>query len=248
MLKRIYILSLALIVGIGTMRSLDFTKESLNYQIVYHWGLIWKHAANATLEIKDVGQKYDARLYARTLSWVDKVYRVRDTLYTTMDKAHFTPIKYVKATHEKNHIGKDIVEFQRQGGVTTGYCTRIRPGKEDFHVNLSTDGNAYDMLSVFYMLRRLDMGELKSKGTYSTTVFSGKRKERLDIKYVGEENIKLRDKSRHDAYHIKFTFTEEGKTKSSDDIDTWISKDDARIPLMLRGSLPIGEVRVYFSK
>ena len=109
MLKRIYILCLALIVGIGAMRGVDFTKESLNYQIVYHWGLIWKHAANATLEIKDVGQKYDARLCARTLSWVDNVYRVRDTLYTTIEKTHFTPIKYVKATHEKKHIGSTFV-------------------------------------------------------------------------------------------------------------------------------------------
>ena len=26
-----------------------FADESLNYEIVYHWGLIWKHAASATL-------------------------------------------------------------------------------------------------------------------------------------------------------------------------------------------------------
>ena len=98
------------------------------------------------------------------------------------------------------------------------------------------------------MLRTIDMKKLKADGSMSTTVFSGKRKERLDIKYVGEENVKLRDESRHNAYHIKFCFTEEGKTKSSDDIDTWISKDEARIPLMLRGNLPIGEVCVYYEK
>ena len=225
-----------------------FSNESLNYQIVYHWGLLWKHAASATLEIKDKGANYDARLYARTLSWVDNIYKVRDTLYSTIEKQALVPIKYVKATHEKNHVGHDIVEFSYSGGVTTGNCTRIRPGSDDLKITLSTNGEAYDMLSVFYMLRTLDMDKLKTDGSYETTVFSGKRKERLNIKYVGEENIKLRDKSQHDSYHIKFSFTEEGKTKSSDDIDTWISKDDLRIPLMLRGSLPIGEVRVYYAK
>lgn len=249
MLKRLYIICIAVVLSVGTVWGRTFSDESLNYQIVYHWGLIWKHAADAKLEIKDgnLGQ-YEARLYARTLSWVDKVYKVRDTLYSTIEKERLVPVKYIKATHEKGHIGRDVVEFSVKDGVTYGHCLRIRPNKADFTIDLEAEGNAYDMLSVFYMLRTIDMKKLEVEGMMSTTVFSGKRKERLDIKYVGEENVKLRDKSRHDAYHIKFCFTEEGKTKSSDDIDTWISKDDARIPLMLRGSLPIGEVCVYFKK
>lgn len=248
MIRRIYILCVVAFLSVGTVWGVNFLNETLNYQIVYHWGLIWKHAASATMEIRDCGNTYDAKLYAKTLSWVDKIYKVRDTLYSTIDKNGFVPVKYIKATNEKKHIGRDIVEFQKQDGVTTGFCTRIRPGKEDFKITLNTEGDAYDMLSVFYLLRNLDMEKLKADKTYSTTVFSGKRKERLDITYVGEDNIKLRDKSRHNAYHIKFTFTEEGKAKSSDDIDTWISKDDMRIPLMLKGSLPIGEIRVYYSK
>lgn len=248
LLRRVLISSILVLASVIAAFATKFSNESLNYQIVYHWGIIWKHAASATLEIKENGANYDARLYARTLSWVDDIYRVRDTLYSTIEKDGLVPVKYVKATHEKNHVGHDIVEFSRTGNVTTGNCTRIRPDREDFKITLTTEGAAYDMLSVFYMLRTLDMDKLKADGNYQTTVFSGKRKERLDIKYVGEENIKLRDKSKHDAYHIKFTFTEEGKTKSSDDIDTWISKDSLRIPLMLRGSLPIGEVRVYYKK
>lgn len=248
MIRRIYILCVVAFLSVGTVWGVNFSNETLNYQIVYHWGLIWKHAASATMEIRDCGDTYDAKLCAKTLSWVDKIYKVRDTLYSTIDKNGFVPVKYIKATNEKNHVGRDSVEFSRTGNVTTGNCTRIRPDREDFKITLTTEGKAYDMLSVFYMLRTLDMDKLKADGNYQTTVFSGKRKERLVIKYVGEENIKLRDKSKHDAYHIKFTFTEEGKTKSSDDIDTWISKDDMRIPLMLKGSLPIGEIRVYYSK
>ena len=61
--------------------------ERLEYEIVYHWGLIWKHAANATLEIKDGGAGfYNAKLCAHTLSWVDEIYKVRDTLYATIDR------------------------------------------------------------------------------------------------------------------------------------------------------------------
>lgn len=247
-LKKVFIICMVVSLGAMSVKGNKFENETLNYQIVYHWGLIWKHAASATLEIRAEQANYEAKLCARTLSWVDKIYKVRDTLYSTIEKERFVPIKYIKATHEKNHVGRDIVEFSYDNGTTTGNCVRIRPNKNDHTVLLSTEGEAYDMLSVFYMLRTLDMGELEQNGGFSTTVFSGKRKERLDIKYVGVENIELRDKSKHKAYRIKFTFTEEGKKKTSDDIDTWISMNEARIPLMLKGSLPIGEVRVYYAK
>ena len=31
--------------------SYTLTNETLHYDIVYHWGLIWKHAGSATLSI-----------------------------------------------------------------------------------------------------------------------------------------------------------------------------------------------------
>lgn len=249
MYKRLAIICLLIVADIEMMLAYDFTNEHLEYEIVYHWGLIWKHAANATLEIKDGGAGfYDAKLCAHTLSWVDKIYKVRDTLYATIDRDKLIPIKYIKATHEKGYEGWDIVKFTKKNGVTYGHCVRIRPGKDDKIVDLSTEGDAFDMLSVFYMLRTLNMEKLKIEGKYRTTVFSGKRKEWVDIKYVGEEGVEMRDGNVRKSFHIRFSFTEEGKSKSSDDIDTWISCNEDRIPLKLRGSLPIGEVCVYFKE
>lgn len=245
---KLYIVALTLCLSFGVTSARNFSDESLNYEIVYHWGVIWKHAASATLEIRDNGKVYDTRLDARTLSWVDKIYSVRDTLYSTIDKESFVPVRYVKATHEKGYNAHDVVEFSFDGTNTTGICTRVRPGKEDSRKTLTAEGKAYDMLSVFYLLRSLDMEQLKRDGIYRTTVFSGKHKETLTIKYARVEKIELRDGSSHFAHHVKFSFTQEGKKKSSDDMDTWISADKARIPLMLKGNLPIGEVRVYYAK
>lgn len=78
-----------------------FADESLNYEIVYHWGLIWKHAASATLSLTASGSHYNSRLATRTVSWADKIYRVRDTLSCQMLRDGLKPLRYVKATHEK---------------------------------------------------------------------------------------------------------------------------------------------------
>ena len=101
------------------------------------------------------------------------------------------------------------------------------------------------MLSVFYMLRNLDFDQLAKNKSYVTCIFSGKTKEVLTIKYRGVQTVTLRDNSKHQAYHITFKFTQDGKRKSSDDLDAWLSTGADRKPLMLVGRLSFGEVRCY---
>ena len=50
-----------------------------------------------------------------------------------------------------------------------------------------------------------------------------------------------------DTALVKFKFSQDGRKKSSDDIDAWISMNPKHIPLMIRGKLPIGEMRVYYN-
>ncbi|MGN1245791.1 MAG: DUF3108 domain-containing protein, partial [Muribaculaceae bacterium] len=209
-------------------RAAEFANEDLNYEIVYHWGLIWKHAASATLSLRNDGDVYRTSLTARTVSWADGVYRVRDTLTCTIAKEGLRPLHYVKASHEGKHDEVDEVKYSYRGYTTTGLCTRKRPGKETVSKQLETQGTAYDMLSVFYFLRKLNFAGMRESTVYKSTVFSGKRKETVSVKLVGIEEVKLRDKSKHRAYHVQFTFTQDGATKSSDDIDTWISTDEQR--------------------
>ena len=225
----------------------DFSNETLNYEVVYHWGLIWKHAADATLSTRKTKDGYYAQLTGKTRSWADKIYPVRDTLKCSMH-SNFRPIKYEKLTHEKSYYARDVVAFNSGGSGTSAKCTRYRKNKPTVNINLSTSGVAYDMLSVFYMLRNLDFDQMATNKVYKTCIFSGKEKETLTIKYVGIKPLQLRDKSRHQAFHLKLSFTQDNGKKSSDDIDAYISTGAKRIPLMVVGKLPIGEVKCYYAK
>ena len=108
--------------------AVDYSNEHLNYEIVYHWGMIWKHAGDATLSIKRTSNGYFSQLVGKTRSWADKVYPVRDTLKCTMN-AKLQPIKYEKLTHEKNYYAHDIVSFSYHYGNTNATGTRIRRDK-----------------------------------------------------------------------------------------------------------------------
>ena len=224
----------------------DFSNETLNYEVVYHWGMIWKHAADASLSTRKTKDGYYAQLTGKTRSWADKVYPVRDTLKCTMDK-DLRPLRYEKLTHEKDYFARDVIKFSYNYSHTKAHCTRYRKSGTST-LDMSAKAQAYDMLSVFYMLRNLDYDELSRNKNYTTVIFSGKQKEYLTISYKGVETIKMRDDSKRQAHHITFRFTQKGGKQSSDDLSAWMSTDDSRIPLLLVGKLPVGEVKCYYKK
>lgn len=223
----------------------DYNNETLNYEIVYHWGMIWKHAADATLSIRKTGNGYKAQLTGKTRSWADKVYPVRDTLKCTLN-SDLKPLVYEKLTHEKDYYARDVVKFSYNYSHTNAHCTRYRKSGTTT-IDLSAKSQAYDMLSVFYMLRNLNYDELARNKNYTTVIFSGKEKEYLTINYKGVESIKMRDGSKRQAHCITFRFTQKGGKKSSDNISVWMATDDSRIPLLLVGKLPVGEVKCYYT-
>lgn len=225
-----------------------FADETLNYVITYKWGLITKDSGDATLTLKNQGQKYYIKLTGKTKPWADGLFHVRDTLISVMDKAKFRPLTYTKIAHEGGKYGKDVIEYSYSGKNVTGKAIKYRDKKGKItneNLELSATGDTFDMLSVFYWLRTIDPATLPVGEKVTATLFSGSHEETVKIWKVGEGTIKMRDGSKREAWHIRFTFTSKGGKKTSDNIDAWISKDDRRIPLEIKGSLPLGNVCAY---
>lgn len=250
-MKRIFIISFFIITGILSSYSFEFKNEDLHYVVSYKWGLIHKESGEATLFLRNNGQFYDIKLVGKTKPWADRIYQIRDTLEGRINKNNFRPVYYIKTAHEKDKYGKDIINYTYEGGKVTGEVSRLRKDKKgnvtsNTSTMLTATGKVFDMLSIFYYLRSVDYMTLTKGSEFKTSMFSGSKVEELTVKCEGIEKVKLYDKTEAEAYHIKFHFTTEGKKKSSEDIDTWISTDSRHIPLLIIGSLPVGQVRCYY--
>lgn len=249
-----YVLSLHLVFVLMllspcSISAAGFDDETLHYAISYKWGLIQKDAGEAVLTSRLKGDTYRFMLTARTKPWADKVFMVRDTLVAKVTKKGFLPVSYMKIAHEGGKYSKDEITYSRSGNLVSGTCVRTRVKKGNHSrstVKLSSSGPVFDMLSVFYYLRTIDFSGLAKGGTHRVSVFSGSKSEILTIRGLGEEEISLQGKKKCRAIHIRFKFTTEGKKKSSEDIDCWLSTDDRHIPLLLVGSLPVGQVRCRY--
>ncbi|MCM1505400.1 MAG: DUF3108 domain-containing protein [Muribaculum sp.] len=245
MRRFISILTLLAIVSLYAVAE-TIQPETLHYKVMFKWGLINKKAGTATLTLAQGPNYYISQLTAASEPWADRIYRVRDTLNGHMAYRELTPLFYEKIANEGNERKHDVVRYDYASTPeVVARCTRKVYKKGDLKIDdsreLKAEGEVVDMLTSFYFMRNLPYENWNPGHTKELTIFSGKQKETLSIKYDGITTLKY-DGVDREVYHIKFVFTTKGGKKSSDDMEAWISTDSRRIPIKLEGNLPVGKV------
>ncbi|MEG1585357.1 MAG: DUF3108 domain-containing protein [Bacteroidales bacterium] len=224
--------------------------ETLCYDIYYHWGIIWKKAAQGTLHVKEANYKgeaaYKMKLSCKTLSFADKIMPVRDTLnsYTTRK---LVPLYYDKIANEGNHKSKDCLEYHRKGEKTGGKVTLYRRNRPPHDTTLWVNGPAFDMLSVFYYLRMVDLHQFKMYQNINLPIFTGRKVITMNVKYMGRTLITLRNKKQYPAIRLNLSFLNDNNLKDEDPpIEVWLSDDSRKIPLKVEGKLPLGSLQAEY--
>lgn len=227
----------------------DLSSENLTYNVMFKWGLINKKAGEARVMLRTIPgtDNFRATIVAASEPWADRIYILRDTLYTEMSRESFIPSRYERIAHENGRYEHDIIDFTRIDDTFTAECIhRVRRKNEtvisEYMTNLEATGMTVDFVSAFYYLRELDFPTMLPGHAVTINIFSGRRKELLRFSFRGVESVKVGER-RQNAYKVEFTFTSDGKKKTSDPITAWISTDSRRVPLLIEGKLPIGKVR-----
>ena len=225
-------------------------KETVNYVVSYKWGLIQKDAGEAKITKTPHPEGYELKLVAATKPWADRIYKMRDTLISVVGHEKYLPKKYTRLAHEKNKYSRDEISFSHSGTHSVGSGIKYREKKDgkitQKEIDVRGESPAYDILSIFFFIRDLDFQSIHPDVPVITSIFSGDQAEKLTLYNKGKEKIRLKDKSEVEAWHVVFKFTSKGGTKSSDDIDCWISTDSSRIPLLINASLPVGAIRCTY--
>lgn len=243
----IFLLSLCVSgVSAGTPHS-----ETLQYKVLFKWGIIHKQAGTATFNISTRGEYHNATVIGRSAGWADKFYKLRDTLSTRMRISDLAPVRYERIAHEGGSYARDLLTFSHSGNTVSAISQRWRRKKGSSETStassrLTATGFTVDLLSSFYYLRALPFGTMAPGKTIRINIFSGKRKELLTIIYSGTSFVKINNKT-YQTYKVRFTFTSDGKKETSDPIEAWISTEPSHIPLKLAGKLKVGQIQCIYT-
>lgn len=236
--------------------------EQLEYNIFFQMGFIHVKAGYGLLSFtketnKNGKTEYHGQLAGKSLSIVEHIMKVRDTLdcYFNQD---MVPLGFRKGTHEGSYNA--IVNYfyspcwrnasapQRLNNVDSTQVVLKRwrkKGKDAAEknvVNFTNNGIAYDMLSVFYSVRHLDYDNMKKGKKMQFICYDGIKQQTINVEYRGVEKCELRNGKNYNTFLIHLTFN----TKGQDDtpLKVWLAKTPDHRPMKaIIGLKRIGSIK-----
>ncbi len=204
--------------------------ETLEFSI--RWGVI--PAATASLEVSSAGDGFvKLRAVARTLPYIDTVFRVRDVVESTVRLEGPSLVRFYKKTREGRRSREDEVLFDGEAGEAHFF----RDGKA--RGTLLVPAGVQDPLSSFYAYRTMTVsgGE-----TVSMEITDGRRL------VIGEVSVLKRESVKTPAGTFRTVLVEpriEGiggvfSKSPGARILIWLTDDEWRRPVKLQSAVAVG--------
>jgi hypothetical protein len=102
----------------------------------------------------------------------------------------------------------------------------------------------HDMISSFYYARTLKMNGAKKGKIFEFPCFMDDELYKLKIKYVGDEEIKIR-KGKFKCHKFVPVVQTGRYFKSEEDVNFWVTCDKNKIPVLVRAKIPVGVVKMH---
>lgn len=209
--------------------------EKLRYRVTYGF----MDAGEAIMEVKSTSKKGQNReLYhivgtGRTLGGFNSIYKVQDTYESYIDQKGIFPWVFKRRVDEGGFkITQDYTFHQ--------HLYKVNNGAKDFKTPMAIQ----DMVSSFYKARTLDFNNMKKDKVFSFKCFMDDEIYELKIKYVGDEEIKIR-KGKFKCHKFVPVVQTGRYFKSEEDVNFWVTADKNKIPVLVKAKIPVGVVKLH---
>ena len=226
--------------------------EVLNFDIRYKYGLVMLKAGTAKYKINAGtlnGQpSYRSSLDFKTSSFFDKIFMIRDTLYSHASNPELTPLYHKRSVNEgSTHFKEDVFILKHTPTYSEARVKRERNNEIRFDTILTANKLGYDLLNLFVFIRTLDYSTLKVGDNFQLVAFMDKSNINIILHYVGQSVIEKSSKVKYKTHKFNVDIADKAFNTSKKSLEVWISDDDNRIPLKLKAQLKIGAAEADLS-
>lgn len=193
-------------------------------------------AAPAVVDGKSL---YEVKVLAQTWSYLDLIWKMRDTVESLFDAGSAHPRRFIFRQRENRRSVDTTANFdpgaqkwivRRQNGNKVQNSEFIAP-------------RTFDPISATYWARTLDF---KVGDSIQLEVFGGKSFYRVILNVVGREKVSVKA-GEFDTYKIVpqvFNLSKSGLAEKVREATVWISADEARMPVRINSKVTIGSVNI----
>jgi len=223
--------------------------ETVTYNAVYNWGIIWLNAGDVVFTVKDTlfsnRPAYHIKSVGRSLKGYDWFYKVRDRFESIIEKDSFNVLWFERDTYEGGFKTYNRYNFDNINKTVdiSSYTSKRSFKKEILELKSCT----FDVLSAIYYCRNIDFKSLVAGQRVPLPMVVDNEIFNLYVRYIGKETLTLHDGRKFET--IKFTamLVEGTIFKGGEDLIVWVTDDANRIPVLIEAKILIGSVKAELS-
>ncbi|MBR2839098.1 MAG: DUF3108 domain-containing protein [Kiritimatiellae bacterium] len=197
--------------------------ETFTYALYLKHGFVTVKAGMAQLDVKERDGAYEATMTLKALPVVDMIYHLYARM-TTRLTPELKPLRYEKHAEEGGCVYDEVSSFSypQEGGcrITSKQTYKDGTVKER---ETQRPGEVFDLLSLIFHARRLDVSSLTPGARLDVAVVSGVTVKNQSLEYKGVEEVETDDgtKAKVGIFSLssdedggvtaRFAFSQEGK-------------------------------------
>jgi Protein of unknown function (DUF3108) len=195
---------------------------------------------STTSHVLDGKKFYTVRVEAKTSAALDLIWKMRDTITSTIEAKALAPSRFTFSQRENRKVIDTEARFDRNTKKWSVHRDERRKVKK---YEFDQPPNVVDPITAVYLARSQDF---KVGDHLYFNIFGGKYRYLLDLEVERREKIQITSGS-VDAFKIVpriKNLMKHGYAERLNDGSVWISADERRIPVMLSSKIFVGNIYI----
>jgi Protein of unknown function (DUF3108) len=195
---------------------------------------------STTAHVIDGKKFYTVRVEARSSAALDLIWKMRDTITSTIEAKALAPTRFTFSQRENRKVIDTDARFDRNAKKWFIHRDERRKVKK---YEFDQPPNVVDPITAVYLARSQDF---KVGDHLYFNIFGGKYRYLLDLEVERREKVQIASGS-VDAFKIVpriKNLMKQGYAERLNEASVWISADERRIPVMLSSKIYVGNIYI----
>jgi len=191
-----------------------------------------------TPQVVDGKKFYNVRVEAKSARGLDFIWKMRDTITSTIDAKSLAPNKFTFSQRENSKVIDTVANYDNAAKKWTVRRDERRKVK---NYDFDQPFNTLDPITAIYLARSQD---IKVGDHLYFHIFGGKYRYLLDLEVERREKVKIKSGT-VDAFKIVpriKNVADQGYAHRLNEAAIWVSADERRIPVMLSSKIVFGSI------
>ena len=215
--------------------------ESLTYVVNYKWGAVDTDVGEAVTNLEYSDGMFHTIITGKTFRFYDRIFRVREHFESRFYDNPLLPHYFYRDTQEGKYRMRNTFHFNVPDSTIQVRMQKYERTPKDTLVK--TNGNTYDIPSLFYKVRRMDFDSVAIGKKQPISFAIDDDVYNFWYIFMGKEVKKIKGLGTFNTMKFAVRLVAGSVFTGKDDMYIWVTDDENKVPLVFESPIIVGRVQ-----